>query len=116
MCRKSAMMVWSEELKRAIRLLLGTRTRYKIANWGERRPLWAQILDEDWQQIRKMIQAIRDHKVWGESVNQDIVVAIASTKQKEWKDILLKGTLPGRRDALLPVLDSQYMFQAALER
>ena len=46
--------------------------------------MWAQMLDEDWQQIRKMIQAIRDHKVWGETVNQDIVVAIASTKQKEW--------------------------------
>jgi hypothetical protein len=115
-CRKSAMMVWSEELKRAIRLLLGTKMRYKIANWGERRPLWAQVLDEDWQQIRKMIQAIRDHKVWGESINPDIVQAIASTKQKEWKDILLKGTLPGRHEQLLPLLDSGYMFKAASER
>lgn len=114
-CRKAAMMVWCEELKRAIRLLLGTRGRYKVANWGERRPLWAQMLDEDWQQVRKMIQAIRDHKVWGESVNQDVVAAIASTKQKDWKDILLKGTLPGRREPLLPLLDSQYMFRAALE-
>jgi hypothetical protein len=115
-CRKAAMMVWCEELRRAIRLLLSTRTRYKIANWGERRPLWAQMLDEDWQPIRKMIQAIRDHKVWGESVNQDVVAAITSTKQKDWKEILLKGTLPGRREPLLPLLDSQYMFQAAVER
>ncbi|MGH9773498.1 MAG: HNH endonuclease [Candidatus Acidiferrales bacterium] len=114
-CRKAAMMVWCEELKRAIRLLLAARARYKEANWGERRPLWAQMLDEDWQQVRKMIQAIRDHRVWAESVNQDIVAAIASTKQKDWKDILLRGTLPGRREPLLPLLDSQYMFQSALE-
>ena len=115
-CRKAAMIVWCEELKGAIRLLLSAKTRYKIPKWGERRPLWAQILDEDWQQIRKMIQAIRDHNVWGESVNQDIVVAIASTKQKDWRDILLKGTLPGRRESLLPPLDQNYMFRAVPER
>jgi HNH endonuclease len=113
-CRKAAMIVWCGELKGAIRLLLGARTRYKMPHWSERRPLWAQMLDDDWRQVRKMIQAIRDHKVWGENVNLDIVKAIASTKQKEWKDILLKGTLPGRREPLLPPLDQNYMFHAAL--
>ena len=115
-CRKAAMMVWSEELRRAIRLLLNTRMRYKVANWGDKRPLWAQVPEEDWRAIRKMIQAIRDHKLWGESVNQDIVTAMASTKQKDWKEILLKGTLPGRREPLgLPTLDAQYMFRAGVE-
>jgi hypothetical protein len=111
-CRRAAMMIWCDELKGAVRLLLGTKTRYKVPKWGEQRPLWAQMLDEDWQQVRKMIQAIRDHKVWGESVNPDIVAAIASTKQKDWRDILLKGTLPGRREPLLTPLDRNYMFRA----
>jgi hypothetical protein len=70
------------------------------------------MLDEDWQQIRKMLRAIRDHKVWGERTNQDIVAAIASTRQKDWNDILLKGTLPGRAEPLLPILDQNFMFRS----
>ena len=111
-CRKAAMMIWSKELKRAVQLLLGTKTRYEIPAWGEKRPLWAQILDEDWKQIRKMICAIRDHKVWGERTNPDVVAAISSTRQKDWSDILLKGTLPGRKEQLLPALDQNFMFKS----
>ncbi|MGA2958923.1 MAG: hypothetical protein ABSF48_24795 [Thermodesulfobacteriota bacterium] len=69
-------------------------------------------MDEDWDQIRKMIRAIRDHKVWGERTNPDIVAAISSTKQKDWHDILLKGTLPGRKENLLPLLDQNFMFRS----
>ncbi|MCJ7544231.1 MAG: HNH endonuclease [Phycisphaerae bacterium] len=112
LCRKAAMVIWTRELKGAIQLLLGTKTRYKIAGWGERRPLWAEILDEDWQQVRKMIRAIREHKVWGERTNPDIVAAISSTRQKDWNDILLKGTLPGRQEQLLPPLDQNFMFRS----
>jgi hypothetical protein len=115
-CRKAAMMIWCKELKRALELLLSTKTRYATAAWSEKRPLWAEVLDEDWQQIRKMIQAIRDHKVWGERTNPDIVAAISSTRQKDWSDILLKGTLPGRRDQLLPPLDQNFMFRSIAER
>jgi hypothetical protein len=111
-CRKPAMVIWSKELKRAIQLLLSTKTRYEIAAWSEHRPLWCQIEQEDWLQVRKMIRAIRDHKVWGERVNPDIVAAISSTRQKDWSDILLKGTLPGRQEHLLPPLDQNFMFKS----
>jgi len=105
-------MIWCKELKRAIQLLLNTKTRYTIAAWSEKCPLWAQIMDDDWQQIRKMIRAIRDHKVWGERSNPDIVAAISSTRQKDWNDILLKGTLPGRDEQLLPPLDQNFIFRS----
>jgi hypothetical protein len=111
-CRKAAMMIWCKELKRAIQLLLNMKTRYTTAAWSEKRPLWSKILDDDWQQVRKMIQAVRDHKVWGERTNPDIVAAISSTRQRDWDDILLKGTLPGRREKLLPELDQNYMFRS----
>jgi len=112
LCRKPAMVIWTKELKRAVQLLLGTKTRYKMANWGEKRPLWAEIMDDDWQQIRRMIRAIREHKVWGERTSPDIVAAISSTRQKDWADILLKGTLPGRQEQLLPPLDQNFMFRS----
>jgi len=112
LCRKAAMVIWTKELKRAIRLLLETKMRYKIAKWGEERPLWAEILDDDWQQIRRMILAIREHKVWGERTNPEIVAAMSSTRQKDWSEILLKGTLPGRHDSFLPPLDQNYMFRS----
>lgn len=111
-CRKAAMMIWSKELKRAVQLLLNAKTRYATASWSEKRPLWAQVLEEDWQQIRKMIRAIRDHKVWGERTNPDIVAALLSNRQKDWSDILLKGTLPGRKEQLLPALDQNFMFKS----
>lgn len=112
LCRKPPMVVWAKELKRAIQLLLGTKTRYSVASWGEKRPLWAEIHDEDWQQIRKMIRAVREHKIWGERTNPDVLAAIYATRQMDWSDILLKGTLPGRQERLLPPLDQNYMFRS----
>lgn len=111
-CRKSAMVIWVKELKRAIQLLLNAKTRYLQGAWAEKRPLWVEIQSEDWEQIRKMIRAIRDHKIWGERLNPEIVAAVASNRQKDWEEILLKGTLPGRRDVLLPLLDQNYMFRS----
>jgi hypothetical protein len=101
-----------KELKRAIQLLLNTKSRYAQSAWGEKRPLWAEMREEDWEQIRRMIRAIRDHKVWGERVNSEIVQAIASTRQKDWEEILLRGTLPGRPEQLLPPLDQNFMFRS----
>jgi len=112
LCRKSAMVIWVKELKRAIQLLLNTKTRYIQSSWGEKRPLWAEIREDDWDQIHKMIRAIRDHKIWGERVSPEIVAAIASTRQKDWEEMLLKGTLPLRQDQLLPELDQNYMFRS----
>ena len=112
LCRKAAMVIWTKELKRAIQLLLSTKTRYATASWSEKRPLWAEIHDDDWQQVRKMIRAIRDHKVWGERTHPEIVAAVSSTRQRDWNDILLQGTLPGRQEHLLPPLDQNYMFKS----
>jgi hypothetical protein len=111
--RRAPMVIWASELKRAIQTLLNTKLRYQPANWGERRPLWVTIHSEDWQQIRRMIRAIRDHKIWGERTNPEIMTAIASTKQKDWSEILLKGTLPSRQGKLLPPLDANYIFSNA---
>ena len=111
-CRKAAMIIWGKELNRAIQLLMNTKTRYATSSWSEKRALWLQILDEDWNQIRKMIRAIRDHKLWGERTNPDIVAAIASTRQKDWSDMLVRGTLPGRREQLLNPIDQNFMFKS----
>ena len=115
MCRKAAMVTWANELNRAIQLLLGTKTRYLVASWAEKRPLWAQVLDEDWQQIRRMIRAIREHKVWGERTSPDIMAALRTTRQKDWGDILLRGTLPGRQEKLLPPLDQNFMTRSIVQ-
>src|SRR3989442_13923143 len=72
LCRKAAMVIWCKELKRAIQLLLNTKTRYATAAWSEKRPLWAQMLEEDWQRMRTMIRAIRDPTDWGEPTKSDI--------------------------------------------
>ena len=98
-CRRSAMIIWTKELIQAIALLLGTRTRYSKGSWSKDRPLWAQILQEDWDQIRQMVPVIRDHKIWAERVNPEVVSAIALTRQKDWEQILLKGRLPGCPDS-----------------
>jgi 5-methylcytosine-specific restriction endonuclease McrA len=115
-CRRAAMTIWTKELMNAIVLLLGTRTRYPAGrSWGQQRPLWAEILKEDWDQIRKMVQVIRDHKIWAERKSAEIVSAIAATRQKDWEQILLKGRLPGRQDQLIPPLDQNFIFTASLQ-
>lgn len=113
MCRQSAMTIWTLELKRAMAVLLNTRQKYTDSSWPEERPLWVEIAHHDWDQIRKMLCATRDHKVWGERGNPDIVNALKSTRQKDWKDILLKGRLPGRQDECLPRLDQNFIFNSA---
>jgi hypothetical protein len=71
------------------------------------------MLQEDWDQIRKMIRVVRDHKIWGERTSPEIVSAIALTRQKDWEEILLKGRLPGRQEQLLPPLDQNFIFKAS---
>lgn len=113
MCRRSAMIIWTKELTQAIALLLSTKTRYSNSHWSKDRPLWAEMLQDDWDHIRKMIKAIRDHKVWAERTNSEVVSAVASTRQKDWEQILLNGKLPGRQDQLLPPLDANFIFKAS---
>ena len=111
-CRQSAMIIWTLEFKRAIAILLNTKQKYSDSSWPEQRPLWVEISPQDWDQIRKMLFATRDHKVWGERTNPDIVNALKSTRQKDWKEILLKGRLPGRQEEFLPRLDQNFIFNS----
>lgn len=111
-CRQSAMTIWNLEFKRAIAVLLNTKQKYSDGSWPEARPLWVEISPQDWDQIRKMLCATRDHKVWGERTNPDIVNALKSTRQKDWKEILLQGRLPGRQEKCLPNLNQNFIFNS----
>jgi len=115
LCRKPAMIVWTQELAGAIALLLGTRQRYKFGAWGSERPLWAELNEEDWTTVRRMIRAIRDHKIWGERTNPDLLQAISATRQKNWAEMLLQGTLPGRQGKCLPELNQNFIFTSAVK-
>jgi len=112
-CRRAAMVIWTKELVQAIALLLGTRTRYVRGGWSKDRPFWAKTLNEDWECIRKMIRAVRDHKIWAERMNSEVVSAVASTRQKDWEQILLRGRLPGRQEPFMPPLDQNFIFKSA---
>ena len=108
------MVIWTRELTRALALLLNTKGRYKLGEWVGERPLWVEVLKEDWERIRKMIRVIRDHKIWAERTNNEVVSAIASTKQKHWEEILLLGRLPGRQESFMPPLEQNFIFQGCL--
>jgi hypothetical protein len=109
-CRRPAMVVWMKELRRAIGMLLGTRSKYQKGEWAEQAPLWAPIDDVEWERIRKMFRVVRQYKVWAEKVSSEVVNAASSSKQGDWQEILLEGRLPGREEALLPKLDFNYIF------
>lgn len=113
MCRQAAMIIWAGELKRAISLLLNVKKRYHSSDWGEVCVLWSDIQDDDWESIRKMIRGIGQHKLWIEKYNQDTLNAISSTKQRDWKDILLNGRLPGRVESAFTPINSNYIFEFA---
>lgn len=113
MCRRAPMVIWCQELTRAIRTLLNTRLRYKESSWPQRRPLWVETKPEDWDAIRRMIRSIRDHKVWSERTNVGILTAMTSTTQRDWQEIILSGKLPGREEQLFPKLDHNFIFEAA---
>jgi len=111
LCRSSAMIIWTHELKRALSLYLNTLSKYGSSDWPVDRPLWAEMSNQDRERARKMIRTVRDHKIWGERTNPEILGAISSTRQRDWKEILLQGCLPGRQEQLLPKLDQNFIFQ-----
>lgn len=97
LCRKPSMIIWALELRRAMVLMLNAKMRYKDSDWAADRPLWVEIHEEDWGQIRRMLRAVRDHKIWGERTSPDLMEAITSTRKKNWAEMLLKGTLAARQ-------------------
>ena len=115
-CRRAAMIIWTKELAQAITLLLNAKSRYKRGDWATDRPMWVEILSEDWEQIRRMVRVVRDHKLWAERANPEVVSGIASTRQKDWEQILLEGRLPGRQEQFVTPLDQNFIFRAAQDR
>jgi len=115
MCRQAAMVVWIEQLKKAISLLLRGNDKYREAEWCNKRIFWVEIEDREWEKIRNMIKVISQHKVWKYKENNEALVALGSTRQSDWKDILLNGILPGREDEFCPKLNDTKILRNALE-
>jgi hypothetical protein len=108
------MIVWMAELRKSISRLLQARGKYSRHEWVDERPMWASIDEKDWDTIRHMFRVVWQHSIWIEKHNTDTIRAISSTKQKEWKEMLLDGRLPGRLEPLFPRLDSSTIFDNAL--
>jgi 5-methylcytosine-specific restriction endonuclease McrA len=99
-CRAPSMITWMDQLQKAIVLLLRGHPGYVNDEWGDERPFWIDISAERWEKIRKMFKFVREHQIWIEKSNKEIMNAIAATKQSDWREILLNGRLPDRAQAL----------------
>jgi hypothetical protein len=115
-CRRPAMVVWVEELQKAIVRMLKTKSKYDRAEWSENRILWAEMDENDWKMIRKMLQVIQEHQIWIERYNKATIQALASTKQRDWKEMLLDGKLPGRHEKLFDPLTDTKIYDRALKK
>jgi hypothetical protein len=108
------MIVWVEQLQKAIIRMLKTKAKYDKAEWAEERVLWAEIDEQDWRMVRKMFQVVQQHQIWIERFNKPAIQALTSTRQKDWKEILLDGKLPGRQDRLYSPLTDTKIYDNAL--
>lgn len=90
------------------------KDKYYKNNWIEKRILWAEISSQEWEIIRKMLQAVCRHSIWAQKTNVEVLSAIASTKQKDWKEILLDGRLPGRTEKYFQPLLDHAIFDSAI--
>lgn len=114
LCRAAAASVWIEQFKLAVSLLLNARQRYQDGKWQQDRPLWAEIQEEDWEAIRKMLRRIAQHKIWTVRMGSEVLSALTSTRQMDWQELLLEGRLPGREAPMFPKLDQNTVFQAGV--
>lgn len=101
LCRQAPLIVVMRELREAIAQLLSIRGRYKNIEWKNEQVLWADFEGDDWIAVGKMLDVILSHKVWIER-NEAHIATLRDTRQKSWKDILLRGTLPS---AVQPVYE-----------
>lgn len=113
-CRQAAFLVWITELKRAVTRLLRSRNRYANAEWGDNRILWADITEEDFKIIGNMFDVIRKHRIWKIKENKEILASLGSTKQSDWKAMLLNGKLPGREERLFDPLHDAVIYDKAI--
>ena len=112
-CRRPAMVVWVEELRKAIVRMLKTKEKYDTTDWSNDRVLWAEMDDSDWKMIRRMLQVIQEHQIWIERHDKTTIQALASTKQRDWKEMLLDGKLPGRLEKLFDPLTDTKIYDKA---
>ena len=61
-----------------------------------------------------MIQLLTN-PVWKYKENNEVLVYLESTRQSDWRDILLNGILPGREDSFFPKLNDTKIIRNALE-
>lgn len=115
MCRSAAMVIWIGELKKAISRLLKSRDKYHKAAWSEKRVLWAKIDEQEWKIIKNMVKVIKMHQVWKQKENEEILFSLGTTRQRDWKDILLDGRLPGREYRLFAPLTDTKIYDTALD-
>ena len=108
------MVVWTEQLRKAITLLLKSHPGYNRDEWSDKRPLWIEIPSDRWEKIKKMSKFIREHQIWIEKNNTEVLRAISSTKQMDWKEILLDGRLPDRVEKLYSPLTYNKIHKIAI--
>ena len=115
LCRSVAMVIWIGELKKAISRLLKSRDKYHKMTWSEKRVLWAEIEEQEWKIIRNMIKVIKMHQIWKQKENRDVLSSLGTTRQMDWKEILLDGRLPGREERLFDPLIDTKIYDTAID-
>jgi hypothetical protein len=111
-CRQAPLLVVISELREAIRQLLSIRSRYGDGRWSnEGRWLWAEMTEEDWTAVSKMIDLVLGHKVWIER-DPVHVETLESNKKSSWEEILLTGRLPGASTSVYEPLTSGRLLHA----
>jgi hypothetical protein len=114
-CRAAPMVIWMDQLQKAVVLLLSGNPGYTNDEWADERPLWIDIPVQQWDRIRKMFKFVREHQVWIEKSNKEILDSISATRQSDWKEILTNGRLPGRAQALYSPLTYTKIHEYALK-
>lgn len=112
LCRQAPLIVIMRELRDALTQLLSLRGRYQDARWDKGQVLWANIEENDWKAVAKMLEVILSHKVWIER-NEAYTRVLQDTRQKSWEEILVKGTLPGAATPVYEPLNHSVLLKYA---
>jgi len=117
--RPAAFAVWCELLKEAIATYLIMNRKITNDMKTERkkgkgtRIFWAELNEDDWNAISKMIDKMINHKIWidrGETISN----AFGQTRPEFFKRFLEKGEIEGKKLIEQPI-DIQYLLSAVGE-
>jgi len=114
LCRSAPLIVVMRELRHAMAQLLSLRNKYKDPAWHREQMLWANIDDNDWAAVSRMLDAITSHKVWIER-NESYTRYLQDTRQGSWEDILIRGTFPGATESVYDPLNQATLLKYASE-